>query len=796
MRRKLNLLALMVLFHCVSLAQNKYSIKAYVVGLEDSLWGDVLILSPTDSSLITGSYFEGGKVLIENLTEKELLLKFRSFGYLDTIIHISYQGDNVNLGTVTMNSQVTDIDSVEVVYKVPLFETTEDGKLNINVEKTILSSSVSVMELLSKSPGIIVADGEIMVVGKGKALVYLNGRRIQKEQLGAIQVVNIKKIEVITNPSSKYDAEGAAVVNIITIANPSEGFKGSFTQNLTHAVHPSSNSVLNLNFRKKKWSLNANYGFEFGKNWGEGIYTRSYSSPQGLYQSTYSINQNNRMTNFSNYSLGVGYQLNEHSNLTLEYSGLYNDQDFDVEGSNEALDPFSNETEIKTNNIGGALSTNNILSFNYNNTLDTLGSSLFIGGQYTRFTGKQRDYILEEIYENDLLLNKAERFNPGRNDIEIGSAQADYGKIFKNGNSWNLGMKASFAGNHGVVDLYSRSEGETSFTQYDAYSNDFSYQELIPALYSQFSGRLNDKLNYSFGVRTEQTIAQGKSNILDSVVIKRNYNNIFGNFSLGIKLGKKWFTNVSYSGRINRPSYQMLDPFLWYQDTLTSVQGNPFLLPETSHALEAVLNYNNFSLKLGYNLAFNSFNYIYIKGVGGDNSYTSKPMNFQEKHMYFVNLELPYQVKFWTSFSLISINVNQIKDDRPEFNIGAISPQLYVYSYHSFDIKELFKLELYGEYMGAQDDGIVSKQESYFISAGISTKFFKKKLNCSFLVDDIFFTYRSKGYYSVGNIGLNYFQRANGTTFRLSLKYTFGKLKNVVYDNKEVGKSEEKRIKK
>ena len=154
MKRKLVVLTLMIFFYSLSSAQSKYSIEVEVVGDNHTLWGNVLVLSPVDSTLIKGSYFEDGKVLIEDITETYVLLKFRSSGYLDTMIPVNSQGNNVNVGTIKMTPIINDIEGVDVVYVVPLFEPANDGTLNINVQKTILSASVSVMELLAKSPGV------------------------------------------------------------------------------------------------------------------------------------------------------------------------------------------------------------------------------------------------------------------------------------------------------------------------------------------------------------------------------------------------------------------------------------------------------------------------------------------------------------------------------------------------------------------------------------------------------------------------------------------------------------------
>jgi len=186
----------------------------------------------------------------------------------------------------------------------------------------------------------------------------------------------------------------------------------------------------------------------------------------------------------------------------------------------------------------------------------------------------------------------------------------------------------------------------------------------------------------------------------------------------------------------------------------------------------------------------NHFRYAVLPGGLAENSVVLKPINIENLHSVYASLTIPVQVKFWNSFNTASFTLNKIVDSRPELVSGVVRPQLYLYSYNSFDVKDWFRLELMGEYVGSQNDGVYSNKDTYWVAAGISKQFFNKKLMCQFLVNDIFVSYRDAGSYTIGQTAVEYEWRMSSNFYRLTLRYNFGKLKDIIYNSKNTGEDE------
>jgi hypothetical protein len=797
--KKYNLLTLVcfLVFSNLLNAQNSYTLIGQVKNKEGVLMaGNALALSVSDSSLIKGTFFFDGVFELSGVNEKEVLLKITSIEINDTLFLVTNNKSKNDLGTITVSQKGLSLDEVVVTASVPLFEQTKGGATKVNVKKTMLGSSTSVSEVLSKSPNVLVGSNGASVVGKGEALIYLNGKEIPYERLSSIQVNRVESIEIITNPSAKYDAEGRAIINIITVPNHSEGIQGALIQNSTMAKHFLSSSAVNLSYRKGKWSLKGDYGANFGKDWNQSKTKRTFDTDQGIFVSDINHEENTRLTYTSNYSFGVGYQINKNNDISVEYDGLYNVFDLDVRAQNNSIDPVGFSSGLNTVNDGQTVNKNNSITLNYNSNLDTLGSTFFAGGQYSNFNTNLNDLIAEEIYENDRITYEAIRNNVGSNDIIIATPQVDYNRIFKNGGSLEMGSKYSYANNRGRVDFYSKANKTDEFIILPQFSNDFEYTENIPAAYLQFNGELKGKMkiNYSFGLRSEYTSSKGVTNVLDSIVIDTNYVNVFPNMAINGNLSKNWKLGFSYSARINRPQYQDLDPFIWYQDSLTSVQGNPFLKSELTQAFESTISLKKYSLKIGYNYSTNSFRYAVFPGGTGVNSVVLKKINVNQVNSYFGSLTIPFEVKFWKMYNTLSLTFDQIIDERTEFKLNKITPQFYFYSYNEFKVKKWFNIELYGEYVGEQNDGIYFREATGSVSFGLSKNFFKNALTCRFIANDVLKTYEEVGSYELGQTSTDYTRKLNTNFYRLSIVYYFGKLWNVVYRNKATGDEEFNRI--
>ncbi|MFB9077584.1 hypothetical protein ACFFWB_09285 [Flavobacterium procerum] len=232
----------------------------------------------------------------------------------------SFYSDDVLFGKVLKPAQDTiitkekkdnELNEVVVKSQASLIKYGPNGNSVVNVNGTVLASSSSVNELLGRVPNVVITEGEISVLGKGEAIIYLNGVLINYDRFASIPVSQIQKIEVIANPSSRYDAEGKAVINIITKQNIESGIMGTANQHTTVSKFggTSYNSLIDFSYSKGKFSFITNYGLQLGRN-RELLYTtRTRPNPDEYLKSELATDWKRRFNNYSNFGFGLQYNL-------------------------------------------------------------------------------------------------------------------------------------------------------------------------------------------------------------------------------------------------------------------------------------------------------------------------------------------------------------------------------------------------------------------------------------------------------------------------------------------------------
>lgn len=789
-----NIISLFFVFLIILKHHSQNTLKGNVIGMDGVLTDfNILLLHAKDSSLITGDQFLNGVFQLNNIYEKHLLVKIYSFEFSDTLFPVFLDTNVYDIGTIRLTKLKT-VDDIVINGKKPVFER-KDGNTIVNVENTMLGSTTSAMELLSKTPSVMVGDDMVSVFGRGEALIYLNGKQITMDRLASIPVSQIKKIEILSNPSAKYDAEGRAVINVITATNTSEGLKGKFTQVSTLGKYYFNMNTLDLNYKKKKISLFGNYVVILGTDWFKRTVDKNILSSTGTYISHKDYEFSAKTKNYSTYQLGFNYDINPESNFSLSYDGKYAKHDYDIVSNTIVVAPDGNTTGLAVFDDKISVMTNNSFSLNYNKTLDTLGSNLFIGGQYCDFQTNRSDLITEEISLNDSFLNKALRNNEGKNRIHLATAQLDYLKILKNSSQWEFGTKFSSVANDGSLTFKSKQDGSVVWVENPQYSNGFLYTEQVPAVYAQYAGKINKKWNVSLGGRTEFSRVTGFSSVLNKSIVDTSYINFFPASKVSYTKSGNLSFNLSFSSRINRPAYQTIDPYVWYSDSLNSTRGNPLLIPERNYSAELQTIYKKYSLKAGYTYTINPIKSLPIAGENGPSSVIVSSFNLKRLEQYNCSVEIPIEKKWYYSYTTIS-GIYQ-KAEAFELSVSNLqsSPQVYINSYSQFTLAKGYTADLSVEYISSYSDGVYKYFPQYYFTAGVSKYFLQKKLFVRLIVNDFLKTYYEANYSSIGNFETKIYDVLNTFFIRCMVAYKFGELTKSTYKNKTVNDNEYNRIK-
>jgi hypothetical protein len=500
--------------------------------------------------------------------------------------------------------------------------------------------------------------------------------------------------------------------------------------------------------------------------------------------------------NFSNvhfYRAGLNYRIDTSSVFALQYSGFFNSQNSLSNNQNNILQNNVEQFNLKTTTNGKPILMNNGANANYSKKFDTLGTEIFVALQYGNFLSKTNSNIKQQTSYANSVLDELKR-NSNNNNIKIFSAQVDFTKVFSK--KWKLesGIKNSNIAKTSDINFESYS-GNGTWVSDPNYLNGFEFKENITAGYSELRFKKN-KLNTRVGVRAELTNSDGFSKKLNQTIINRQYINYFPSAFIGYDFTKDLTTSVTLSSRINRPTFQNLDPFINYIDSLTSFRGNPLLLPEYTNSIEASLIYlKEANLTIGYNRTNGAMSLMVDKLSDTTDAFTAITKNLKKSESYSFGITIPYELEWWTTANYFGYFLNTFSYQQNDVLIQNVKPTYSIYLYNEFRFKKLFSIELTYNYTSPAVDGMFISKPFSMLNATIKKTFFNDKLTCRFSANDILKSYIMQGQSNIPIYKLNYYSLINTHYYMLSLNYKFGKLKNVSYKNKTVSDEEYQRIK-
>ncbi|WP_169739271.1 TonB-dependent receptor domain-containing protein [Dyadobacter crusticola] len=725
----------------------------------------------------------------------QVILKITSLGFPDTYLTILYKGSaQVDVGNIVLGRSANELNEVLVRAKAPLVRERGDGSIEINIENTPLATSTSVDEILSRSPGVVYdAEGQIGIFGKGAAIIFINGVRISNDQLSTLSPTNVVKIEIISNPGPRYDAQGNAVINVTTKRNAAEDIRAMLKNYYSYSEFAGYDNRTNidLSYAKEAWSVKGSYGLQLGNDRMILKTTRVRNTPNDLFSSELTTDWRYKHDNFSNYGMGLQYNMKRNSYVSFQYTGAY-EKLGGVQLSDNTITDHENAL-YDSNLAWDELSRDNTFNANYNLDIDSLGSNVFVGGQYASY----RHNFDNEIRQSETLAGTEKTQlinNMGEGNIHILSIQADFVKAFKRGASLEAGGKLAFVKNYSLTTFMNIGKNGTP-TKDDELSSDFDYTERVPAGYANFRGRIRKDWNYSLGLRAELTNYALLTSFKEGAALNDLYINVFPSASLTARFSENINAYFIYSSRIDRPSYQSLNPFVIYQDRFTSIQGNPNIRPAKVHSFELGATLGSWSMKTGYNYTLNLISGGAFQAENDPRVYILRRANIGKEHAYFSSITKTINTKWWNSINTASISYNNAVDDAGFFSGRAKRPYYYLYSQNRFNVGNWITFYTTTWYQSDKQDGIYLRESQSSVNIALEKKFLKDALSCNLEANDLFHQARAAGEYRLGSTDVVYGRKYNTNYVRIVISYSLGRLKQSGYRNKDVGESEKQRAK-
>ena len=780
-----------LLISLTGLGQQIHSISGTVsLDREESIYGNAIALNPEDSTILTGSPIIDGKYRLDGLDVKQLILKLSSLSFEDHLVLIEYNGKtDVQLDNIQLRALTETLGEITVKARKPIVIEKADGSIEIKISDTNLANSTSTLELIGKSPGIVLDNsGNINVFGKGQAIIFLNGMRVSNDILNTLAPAQIESISLLTNPGARYDAEGQAVVEIITKAGlRSEGEKALIKNTFTYAPFggPQNRSDLNYQLAKDKWVMTGNYAFLKGEHRHILETTRERNNNEDYFLSDLYTDRQFDLEHESSYSLGAQYSFKADQYISIQYNGAYELLGGEQYSKNKIK--YQQEGIYESNVALDEINRRNNLSGNFFHKNREANSTLFVGMQYAAFE-HGFDNFIEQISTIEGNQELEEIINQGQKQTVTWSSQIDYEKSLYKSIGLSIGLKYQMANIQSFTDFFNVLPDQGS-EKIESISNSFNYVEHVPAAYFSIAGDLSEGIHYKLGIRSEYTDYTLASSLAEGGPVKDSYLNLFPNLSINLSLKEHASAFLNYSSRISRAPYDRLNPFVVYQDAFTSIQGNPELKPSVAHTMELGGNKYGWGVKTAYTYVIDPQDGGAFQSKDDPRVYILQRTNLSRQHLYNLSLTKNIDLKWWNSSNTLSVSHSQLIDDLDRYGAVGIQPYVYLHSQNSFPLKNNFTLFLTAWYLGDKRDGASHEKDLSQVNLSLQKKFWQQKAFVALEVNDIFHQLRYDGIYRLGETDIVYFNTMNSQNIRLSFSLQFGKLKQLDFYNKDVGES-------
>jgi outer membrane receptor protein involved in Fe transport len=556
----------------------------------------VIITKSNDSVIVSGALTDDdGSFLLEKVPFGMYTVKFNFIGYQPTIVEnliLSAKNPAVDLGTVKLIAGTVIVDGIEVTADREDFQMGIDKKV-FNVEKSITSIGGSATDVLKNIPTVSVdIDGNVSLRGNSNVTVLIDGKPSgltgsdRTAALDQIPASSIGNVEIITNPSAKFDPDGlSGIINILMKKNNESQTSGSAS--LTAGTKDKYNANANFNYRSSRINLGLNYSFRLFNMGG----TSADSRENFLTDSTFYINQTSSEQNMRRSHLGklsMDYFLDKRNTISLSatYNNFKRTETQNIQYND--LNALQNLTGLSFRNsgeTGTGYSTD--LALDYKLSFKNPGQYLTADVLYSGADRKNNSnyYLIDNIVNGvPVYTNPSLQNTYTNNTYNITTVMADYVHPIHENSNFQAGYKSIFRNIDNDFNSESYNDTLLQWTSDVNLNNHFIYNEQIHAVYGTYSNSIKD-FSFQIGIRAEQALT--KFNLINTnQSYSNNYFSIFPGAHILQKLGKDNEIQLSYTRRINRPNTRQLNPFIDYEDPLNLRQGNPYLKPEYIDAYE------------------------------------------------------------------------------------------------------------------------------------------------------------------------------------------------------------------
>lgn len=673
---------------------------------------------------------------------------------------------SLSFGAVSMDAQEKEKQIEEISLKGKSeYIVQKADKISINVGQNTIASNSNAYDILLQSPGVVEQGGNLTFRSK-TVTVLINGRLSNlsgeelKSMLTSMQGSNIDKVEILQNPSSKYDANGGAIINIKLAKSKKSGFNGSVAMRTAYGNNVNTYPSLSFNYKKKGLNITSNYSYESSNQYYRTDIDQDLSLNTKLFQNEkMDLKKSNHL-----YNIGVDYDINENNAVGMLFRGMNNDNR--IESINHLVlrnGAISNLSDVISK--GKTQIENPSVNVYYKSVLDSLNRTLTINADYFDYD-KYQNQRFESV--NSGLSKFLKNEMGGKNRVYSVSADMEYptnmGKI-------EFGLKGLFTktDNNVIWKNYIANEWQNDLQK----SNQFIYKENILSGYVNYNKELGEHWQVNLGLRGEHTNSEGI--LIGGEATNRNYFNLFPNVSIQYLKNIKNIFNLSYRKSIQRFGFEVVNPFIRYQSEYSYYQGNPNIRPQINHSIDLTYMYNqSLTIGLSETHSIDALGPLYITD---GNTTISTYTNFKSSDFYYAYVS--WRKRFfnvWTSNLIGGIGGYRFNTSTDNYQ-SAKGNNTWAYqaqSINQFSFKKGWSADFNMMYQSDIAFGIF-KQKGYLSSnVGVAKNLFDNKATIKLSVSDIFNTIKINRIVDYNGVDLKHNRKQETRFVSLAFSYKFG----------------------
>ena len=800
------------IFSGLVLQAQKGTIKVSVVNAQQITMENatVEVIKNNDSSLVKAALTDRyGLAEFENIAFGTYLLRISMVNYhssYSSVFNLSATEQEINLPAIILETKSTQLSGVTVTAKKPFIQRLSD-RIVVNVENSIVSAGSSAMDVLERSPGVNVDQNDnISLRGRNGVIVMIDGKPTAMSgtdlanYLKSLPSAAIQQIDIITNPSAKYDAAGnSGIIDIKMKKDQRLGSNGSFTAGYGQGVYPKANTGITFNYRNKKVNLFGNYNYAYRLGLNHLVLDRNFYN-NGIYNggdlkdnfTKFPIQSNTArlgMDFFPSKKTIIGFVVNGNFN---HYKRTNNNHSIVINPQKQPVNTF--ESMAKNNDLANNIVTN----INVKHVFDSTGKEITADLDYGYFTSNSMSRNATRYYQLDGSSLQPDYILDGdqQGKLTFKTAKVDYVNPLNKTAKFEAGFKTSYVSSDNDAKFFDVSNGTP---QNDVNkTNHFLYKESNNAGYLNFSKQFK-KFDLQMGLRGEYTSLETEQ-LKGNLKFDSSYFQLFPSAFFNYKIMDDKVLGLSVSRRIDRPGYSQLNPFLFLIDVTTYSTGRPGLLPQLTWSYELSYTLKSLNFTLGYshtkdnqNTAIAKFKDVFPSIPSDENVTVQIPINLSSSDYYGLSLSAPVRIKsWWNMINNVNAYYNHFNGSLGGTTLDNGKPAVDVRMNNTFSLKNDWTTELNANFSSGGQYGFMVIDPRWGMDAGVQKSIMKKKATLRFNITDIFWTNLPKAVITYDNYIEKWHAFRESRVATLSFTYRFGNSKVQQARRRSTGSEEER----